>query len=202
MGTPAMAWEGRTISLRAGGRPSVVEPSAFASGLRRCMRNRSSMGRESARLRPGLLRSSVRTRPASAVSSLVHNPSEPVPAIATQLGMPAERTTTPQCSPSGSAAVGPAGEMSIQATSAASAGQRGLNLVQLRRLPCQRTVIPNDLGLELTQGDARQRGAGVSIPRTGPPARFDPGPWVRFPPVCRAFRVRLSIPLSVFARRL
>ena len=86
------------------------------------MRNRSIRGRRSAVPAPGRLRSSVRTRSASPVSSLVQSPSGPVPAIGTQAGMPRERTTTPQCSPSGSAAFGPAGAISTQATRAASAG--------------------------------------------------------------------------------
>ena len=46
----------------------------------------------------------------------------PVPAIGTQAGTPRQRTTTPQCSPSGSAEFGPTGGISTQATSAASAG--------------------------------------------------------------------------------
>ena len=86
------------------------------------MRNRSTRGRRSAEPAPGRRRSSVRTRPASPVSSSVQSPSGPVPAIGTQAGVPRERTTTPQCSPSGSAAFGPAGGRSTQATRAASAG--------------------------------------------------------------------------------
>ena len=121
-GMPAMAREGRTISLRAGGRPSAVAPRALASGSRRWVRSFSTRGRRSAEPAPGRLRSSVRTRLASSVSSLVQSPSGPVPAIGTQAGMPRERTTTPQCSPSGSAAFGPAGGISTQATRAASAG--------------------------------------------------------------------------------
>ena len=70
--------------------------------------------------------------------------------------MPRERTTTPQCSPSGSAAFGPAGGISTQATRAASAGSAAWISFSLATWPASRSVLLNELGLELTQGDAGQ----------------------------------------------
>ena len=117
----------------------------------------SIRGRSSAELAAGRRR---RLRPDPAVRArrrpAVHSPPGPLPAIAIQAGMPRERTTTPQCSPSGSAAFGPAGTISTQATRAASAGSAAWISFRAGDLARQRAVVIDELGLELTQGDAGQ----------------------------------------------
>ena len=77
-----------------------------------------------------------------------------MPASGTQAGVPRERTTTPQCSPSGSAAFG-AAWLDIDPGDEGGIGRQcGLDLFQRGDPARQRVVISGEPGLELAEGDA------------------------------------------------
>ncbi len=158
----------------------------LARGSRRWDRNLSIRGRRSARPASGRFRSSVRTWSASSVSSSDQSPSGPVPAIGTQAGTPRERTTTPQCSPSGSTAFGPTAGISTQATRAASAGSAAWISSSLATCPSSSPCSWTSLAWTLAQGDARQLALVLQVLEPLRPTRPGRVPSRWSPPAGRA----------------
>ena len=121
IGTPAMRTDGRTISRRAGG-----EPVAGRS-QRGCQRSQGAVAEfgEQRLCRNVLLRGlDDHVTDRTDQSRIVVDPGVVTrrSVQANPHGFAAPRTTTPQCSPPGSAALGPAGSRSTHATSAVSSG--------------------------------------------------------------------------------
>ena len=151
------------MSLRAGGRPSAVVPRALASGSRRWVRNFSIRDCSSAGPASGRRRSSVRTRLASAGVVLGPQPVRTGPrerdpgrdapgaddhAPVLAVGVGRVRSRGWDIDPGDQGGIG---------------GQRGLDFVQPGDLARQRAVISDELGLELTQGDAGQLALALQV---------------------------------------
>ena len=166
-----MAREGRTIE--PAGRPQAVGCGADGLGQRfdalGCAVSPAGL-RKSVDPAPGLRRSSVLTRVGE--PNVVFGP-KPIrdryPRIGIHAGMPCGRTTTPQCSPSGSAAFGPAGGCRPRRPAPhPRAEQTGFRSGWRPGPPG--AMILDELGLELAQRDAGQRPLAFQVLESlGPP---------------------------------
>ena len=188
-----MAREGRTIRLRAGGWPAASAPRALASGSRRWARQSLDQGPQ---VRRASARPAPQRRPDSAGERRVvfgPYPARTGPGDRDPGREAPERTTTPQCSPSGSAAFGPHGQDDRPRRLG-----RHQRAARLGSRPDWRPGLRarRDLG-RAWSGTRPARclpaRAGASDPRTASPARPGQVPWAWFPPAGRAGRAPRSI---------
>ena len=160
---PDMASEGRTTSLRAGGKPVGRGAQGLASGSRRWARKFSSSGRRSAAAVAG---PPPQLGPDPAGEPDVVLGPEPVRAGARDRDPGRDAPGADDHAPVLAVGVGRVRPERLDidpGDQCGIGGQGGLDLVQPGDLARQRAVIPDERGLELAQGDARDLALAAQV---------------------------------------